>query len=221
MVVTMNVRRINFLNPQKMDTCVRNTYLYLIAGIIILALGVALFQHLHINITNIWAYLGIFIAIFVLLFLLFLQSPGPLKTILAILLLLGLSLILTPLVNSLPPGDLWRYVVVAGLFFVLLSGVALAFPTRALSWGRILMILLIVLIIVGIIGLFLFRGRTGTLIYFLAVLAIFGAFVLYDTSVLVQVCRVNSGRVDYINQAISLLLDALNVFVGVSGVGSA
>lgn len=203
-----------------MDPCVRNTYLYLIAGIIIIALGIALFSHFHVVLTNLWLYLGVFIAILVLLWILLSQAPGPVKTLLAIIVLLGFSLILTPLVLSLESGDLWRYAVMAGLFFVLLSVVALAFPTRALSWGRILFILLILLVIVGLVGLFLFRNRTVTLIYFLAVLAIFGALILYDTSILVQICQSNPGQVDYINQSIGLLLDALNVFVGVSGVGS-
>ena len=203
-----------------MDPCLRNTYLYLIAGIIIIALGIVLFRQLHVEITNVWWYLGIFIAILVLLWLTLAQSPGPLKMLLAILVLLGFSLILTPLVLTLEPGDLWRYLVMALVFFILLTIAALAFPTRALSWGRILLILLILLIVVGIIGLFLFRNRTATLIYFLAVLLIFGAFILYDTSVLVQVCRLQQGEIDYINQAIGLLLDAINVFVGISGVGS-
>jgi FtsH-binding integral membrane protein len=202
-----------------MVSCLGTTYIYLIVGLILLILGIALFRHFSIQPTNVWWYLAIFIGILVLLWITLSQAPGPIKTILAILVILGFSLILTPLINAIPSEDLWRYLVMTVVFFGLLSFAALANPTRALSWGRILLILLILLIIVGLIGLFLFRNRTVTLIYFLAILFVFGAFILYDTSVVATTCQ-TVGSIDYIDAAFALLLDAINVFVGVSGVGS-
>jgi len=207
------------------QSCIHTTYGYLFIGIIIFIIGIFLWSNLNLPyLTNIWAYLLILVLTLGLLWWMLTLSPGISKTILAIVLILILSYFLYPVIVNLTREELWKFVALTFLFFGLLTAIAFTAPPNYFaSWGRILTILLFILIIVGIVGLFLFRNRTVTLIYFLLVLALFGAFVLYDTQFIIQVCNELSTiqrNPDYINMAASLFINALNIFTATAGIGT-
>lgn len=202
--------------------CIRNTYAYFFVGILITIVTLLLFYKLHAPIlfnNNLWAIIGTFVLLLILTFGITYMKPGPAKYLLTIIWLILLAYLIYPIIVLLPFNEVVKYSILTLVFFAILTFFAFAYPDYFLSWGRALTFLLIGLIILGLIGLFLFKSRTFNLIYYLLVIAIFSAFILYDTQVIVKTCQVSS-RVDYINQALSLFIDAINLFAGISGAGS-
>ena len=207
------------------DSCLKNTYGYFFIAIIILIIGIYIATKLKLPYLNgIWSYLIIFIIILVLLFWMMKLSPGIPKYIIAIILLLLLGYFLAPIIIELTQAEIWKFALLTLLFVGLLTIVAFIAPKDYfLSWGKILFILLILIFIIGIIALFIFPKRNFIIFYFLLVLAIFGGFVLFDTQLIIQTCQTLSKTnisPDYINLATGLFLDALNIFVATTGLGT-
>lgn len=208
-----------------MDTaaCLRNTYIYLFIGVII-AIGILwLYTRLNVPVigNNIWAVLLLLGILIVLTIALSRTPSGPLKYALTVLWLLVICYLIYPLVKYLPQNDVIKYFIIALALFGLLTVIAHVFPpTFFLSWGKILMILLIIVIVIGVLGLFLFRNsRNFNLFYFILIIGLFSAFVLYDTQAIVKICQTNVKH-DYINQSLGLFIDLVNIFAGVTGVSS-
>ena len=205
-------------------SCLQHTYLYLLIAVVIFILSVILWVKVRPPIAhNVWVYLLSFFVIIGLLIWVLALKPGIFKTVLAIVVLLALAYYIYPLVAQLG-SDVWKFVLLTVIFVGLLTSLAFILPSNYfLSWGAILTILLIILLVVGVIGLFLFRTRKAFLIYYLLVIALFSAFVLYNTQSLIQICQyidTNKVKSDYINLSANLFLDAFNIFLGTVGIGN-
>ena len=203
-------------------SCLLKTYLYLFLGLIIICLAIIAFYKLKVPVANnIWLFLGLAAFIIIMIFLLSSMKQGVGKVLVAILVLILLSYFFYPLVVSLTFEELLKYIGITLVLFVMLSIIAYMLPpTFFLSWGNILFILLIILIVLGLLGIFLFRqSRAFNLFYFLAVIALFGAFILFDTQKTIVSCQQTLGQIDYINASFSFVISIMNLFAGVAGVG--
>lgn len=203
-----------------MDACIRNVYITFILGLIILA-GFILLYHRNssrLPTNNIWIYIAVFIVSLILIFILGKMSFGIGKILISIIFLALLAYIFYPLVASLTSSELWKFVLITAIYFAILSIIVFILPISTFaSWGNILFILLLLLIIFGIFGSILFRNSPQfRLVFYILILIVFSGLILYDTHRIANKCP----QTDSINSALSLVLDAVNVFGATSGIGT-
>ena len=196
----------------------RNVYITFFFGLLIFIGFLILYRRLNAPVLNGWSYFGILILLILLIFLLGRLKMGIGKILLAIVFLAVLAFIFYPLVLSLSPSDLWKFVLITLIFFVVLTVIVFLLPMQTFaSWGNILFILLILLIIFGIVGSIIFRNSPQfRLVFYVLILLVFGGLILYDTYRIANFC----GQQDVINSAMSLILDVVNVFGATSGIGT-
>ena len=201
-----------------MDPCLRNAYLTFLAGLIILSIFIVIYHRVRITINNPWVYFGVFILSIVAIIMLGRLEFGPVKLLVAIAFLALLAYIIYPLIASLSTSDLWRFLLITAVYFIVLSIIAFTLPASTFaSWGNVLFILLLLLVVFGVLGSWIFRNSTQfRLVFYVLILIIFGGLVLYDTYRISNFCQYS----DSINSALSLILDAVNIFGGTAGVGT-
>lgn len=201
-----------------MDPCLRNVYITFFFGLLIFIGFLILYRRIGAPVLGGWAYFGLLILLILLIFMIGKVQMGIGKVLLAILFLGALAFIFYPLVISLSPSDLWKFVLITLIFFVVLSVIVYLLPMSTFaSWGNILFILLILLIIFGIVGSLIFRNSPQfRLVFYVLILLVFGGLILYDTYRIANFC----GQQDVINSAMSLILDVVNVFGATSGIGT-
>ena len=201
-----------------MNSCLRNVYITFLVGLLIMAGFLVLYRRLAVPVSNVWLYFGVFIASILLILMLGRMAMGVWKVLVGVAFLAALAYIFYPLVASLRGDEIWKFVLITALFFIVLTIIAFVLPTATFaSWGNILFILLFLLIIFGLLGGFLFRNSPQfRLVFYLLVLLVFGGLILYDTYRIANFCD----QSDAINSALPLVLNAANVFGATSGIGT-
>ena len=201
-----------------MDPCLRNVYLTFILGLVILAFFIMMYHRLQIPINNIWIYVLAFILSIILIVVLGRIRFGLGKILIAIAFLALLAYIFYPLVVNLTRSELWKFILITVIYFIILSILVFILPTATFSkWGNILFILLLLLIIFGIVGSLIFSNSPQfRLTFYILILIVFSGLILYDTYRIANFCP----QTDSINSALSLILDAVNIFGATSGIGT-
>lgn len=201
-----------------MDTCLRNVYITFFFGLLIFIGFMLLYKRLNAPVMGGWGYLGILILLILLIYFISRMSMGIGKILVAIVFLAALAFIFYPLILGLSSSDLWKFVLITLLFFVVLSVIVFLLPMQTFaSWGKVLFILLILLIVFGIVGSIIFRDSPQfRLVFYILILLVFGGLIMYDTYRIASGC----GQQDAVNSAMSLILDTANVFGATSGIGT-
>lgn len=204
------------------NACLLKVYATILVAIIFIWLCFAAFRRLNVPIGNIWAFLLSFIVLIGLTIFISKMTFGIPKVLVSLIMLVALAYIIYPLVASLPNQDVMKYFFITLAYFAVLSLIVFLLPENVfLKWGNVLLILLLSLIIFGLFGVLLFRNspqfqRTFSIL----ILIVFGLLVLYDTQIVLKTCKITDGKIDVINSSLSLLLDLVNIFGGVTGVST-
>lgn len=217
-------------------TCNRyilNTYIYILLSLVIISVENILLEHNNVSLNTIFGgfrgFLGILLFLFISIGLLILvMSINPKKVItkhftwLLLILVLGLCAYpsyLKTIKNNTVLVTLFSTIAILLIFTL----VAFLKPEWiSLSIGPILLFLLLGGIIAELCFIF-FNGnknspyeRKGFAYFFIA---IFILFILYDTKKLqVNAKNCKDNTVDYINESLGIVLDALNLFQNIANV---
>jgi len=191
------------------------TYLHLAAG-----LGLTAVSAEYPLSKSPWVNLAEFIAIFCLIYGMFLNKPGPIKYILAVLFCVLIGQTLWPVVEDAENKKILREVL-ASVFGIFLAMTALAFYDRGniLGFGPYLFAGLVGLILARIVLLVLQISdpnsidftKTYTLLNW-AGTVLFSVYIAYDTQVIKYRAR---KPYDYVDLSLGLFLDIINLFVNV------
>lgn len=217
-------------------TCNRyilNTYLYILLALVIISLQNIIMEQQNVPLESIfgwvkgWVGLIIFFAITIGL-LLYLLSINPQNVVfkhivwLAFVALLGILTYPTYL-QTIENNTV--VVVLLTTIAILLGFTAVAFLKPewiSLSWGPILLVLLIAAIIGELVYRFFNKdkkasGRTKFMSY--VFICLFTLFILYDTKkIQVNALNCKTKTVDYINESLGIVLDAINLFQNIANV---
>lgn len=204
-----------------------NTYLYILMALVIMSLEVLSFDLYQVDVLQ---YLGSIMSFVIILFLvigllLLTMTINPRNVLLKHTVWLVFTLILGFLaypayLKSKSNNTILPVLLSLVSILVVFSLVAFIKPDWiSFSWGPILFFLLIGVIITHLIFLFTINKRTkkqnmryikGSS-YFIIILFIF--FIMYDTKkIIVAAKQCQEKTVDYINQSLGVVIDALNIF---------
>ena len=217
-------------------TCNRyilNTYLYILLALVIISLQNIIMEQQNVSIETIFGrfrgWVGLIllfvITIGILILLMRINPKNVLTKHLVWLIFVAIlgALAYPTYIQTIEENTLM--VVLMSLIAILISFTVFAFLKPewiSLSWGPVLVFLLLS----GIIGelcYYIFNrdkkisGRSKVMSYFFIIL--FTMFILYDTKK-IQVNAVNckEATVDYINESLGIVLDALNLFQNLANV---
>ena len=184
---------------------------------------------------NIFGSLIFLIVSLVLLFVVLKMSPGPMKHVVYLVLLLSLGQMFGPLDKQLEKGNTIRntLVMVAGIFLGM-TVLALADKGNFLGFGPYLFAGLLGLLVARV-GLAFYRYEKGKADPMLSItedfqswdkilsyvgVGLFALYTAYDTQVLKKYGESlgPKGKPDYINASLDLYLDILNLFVNVENI---
>jgi len=167
-----------------------------------------------------WVNLAEFIAIFGLIYGIFLNKPGPIKYILATLLCILIGQTLWPVVEDAENKKILREVL-ASVFGIFIAMTAVAFYDRGniLGFGPYLFAGLLGLILARLVLLVLQISdpgsidftKTKTLLNWFATV-LFSVYIAYDTQIIKYRAR---KPYDYVDMSLGLFLDIINLFTNV------
>ena len=213
-------------------TCNRyilNTYLYILMALVIMCLEVLAFDlhNVQVGFLNIfpgmWSFL--FILVLVIGWLILTMSINPRNVLVKhicwfILTLLFGYLAYPAYQKSKHQNTLLPVLLSLVAILVVFSAVAFVKPEWiSFSWGPVLLFLLVGVIITNLLFLVTVNKRSKDknekfirgISYFIIVLFIF--FIMYDTKQIIVAAKACQEKtVDYINQSLGIVLDALNIF---------
>jgi FtsH-binding integral membrane protein len=164
-----------------------------------------------------------FVMSLICMFLVYSVQNDFVKHIFWIFFLFTMAVIMYPLfLKTYFDGTYFKSLIALVLILIFLTIIVhIRGPEAFSSWGKILFYLLLCLIVIELIDLIFSNENWKRLkIYGWAIIILFSFFLMYDTSVLLKESKRITGYVDYPARSMSLFLDLINLFSGMTGVSN-